>query len=313
VISRSPLGLVGGLPLVLAVALAAGRSATKDTTNVEAEIRITRADTVLGAVANPQRLRVRVEARVDYDSLGRLYYYVYTVYNDATSDSTLDTFALRPIPAGSRIESPKDWTASCCSWEGVPSAVAWTVIGREGEFAPVGFAERAPMARSVANPRPGEAVSGFRLVTRAPPANIRFYAEQFDTLRAGEGDALTPTTIFDHGVQGTIVGPDTTRGAASSRRAPARLDLHYTSESGMPSGEAWITYTVARAQEVQIEICGPDGRPIRTIRRGPARPGAAGATWNGLDGEGKAVAAGPYTWRLSGRTGALEARPIRVP
>ena len=273
-----------------------------------AEMWIDAADSALGAAESPQRMDIRVEARVDYDAASRIYHYAYTVFNEVSSDSCLETFALRPVPEPIGMEGPKNWWADCCSWEGVEPVAVWSVKGEDNEPYPaVGSAQ---LVRSVANPRPGEAVGGFSLKSSAPPVNIRFYAAQFDTLPEGEGDELAAATIFDHGVQGEIVGPDTSR-SASFR--PVRAQLTYRSKSTNPPGEARIHYTVDRTQDIRLEICDQDGRTIRVIRRGHVSAGPAGAIWNGLDRRGMAVPAGSYSWRLSSRAKVFDSRPIRVP
>jgi hypothetical protein len=177
---------------------------------------------------------------------------------------------------------------------------------------PPGYAERGQVSRSVVNPLPGQATSGFVLVTPAPPTNIRFFAEQFDTLREGEGDDLAEPTMFDYGVSGVIVGPDTSR-SPSVRRMHRDSCLRFESESVTPRGGASVSVLVHRACNLTLGVFDSRGRRVRVLRTGRFEEGAWGEVWNGLDDKGSPVTPGTYSFRLFAGGKELDSVSVVVP
>jgi hypothetical protein len=278
------------------------------------EAEISGADSVLHAPERQQRLHLWVRAKVDFDPATRLYTYAYTVRNEATSDSCLETFILAPVSKPVRMESPKHWSGDCCSFEDSRFAANWSVIAEDDEKDPVGYAERGQLSRSVVNPRPGQGTSGFVLVSPAPPTNIRFYAEQFDTLLQGDGDEIAASMIYDYGVTGVIVGPDTSHWA---RSAPVRdrSSLRFESESMAPPGEAtvYLSVRVRGTRKLTLGVFDSHGRCVRRLPAARYETGPWGEVWNGLDDEGRAVTPGTYTFRLLANGKMLSSARVIVP
>jgi flagellar hook assembly protein FlgD len=63
-------------------------------------------------------------------------------------------------------------------------------------------------------------------------------------------------------------------------------------------GTATVTYTLARAGAVELEVYGVDGRRVRRLAGGEQGAGVYRVTWDGRDGSGGRAAAGVYYVRL---------------
>jgi hypothetical protein len=70
-----------------------------------------------------------------------------------------------------------------------------------------------------------------------------------------------------------------------------------------------ISFQLAQAGPVRLEIFDLTGRLVRTLVRGPAPFGSSTATWDGRAEDGSRVIAGVYFCRLS-HSGGDEARAI---
>lgn len=155
-----------------------------------------------------QRVTILVSATAVRDPESGLWTYDYSLTNDSTSQNSLETFALRPIRDPVRIFTPAHWMGSHGT-EGDSTAVAWSVVD---------YGPDPPDWNGVQlylgpfNPRPGQTISGFRIVSREPPSDLQFYAQGFDTLQTGgEEGADSPPTLFEEGVTGTTLGPGPVR------------------------------------------------------------------------------------------------------
>jgi hypothetical protein len=166
--------------------------------------RVLSADSVGMPLHPVQRIALTVSARATYDAVTGLWTYAYSVTNEPASENALDTFALIPMREPERIVSPSHWMGSY-GFDGESTAVAWSVA--DVGPAPAGW-NGVQLFQGPYHPTPGQTVSGFAIVSRQGPANLKFYAQGFDTLQTGgeEGVESAPST-FVEGVTGTTIGP----------------------------------------------------------------------------------------------------------
>ncbi len=166
--------------------------------------RVNYADSTRGPLKPVQKLQLSVSATAAYDSTDHLWTYSYSVHNTASSQNVLDAFAVRPLGRPIRVVSPPHWVAFY-GFDGDSEAVAWSV--KDVGPAPPGWNGLDSFV-GPHHPRPGQTVSGFRILTRGAPVRMSFYAQGFDTLPAGgELEIPSPPTMFQEGVVGTTIGP----------------------------------------------------------------------------------------------------------
>lgn len=117
---------------------------------------------------------------------------------------TLDQFAVRPVRNVIAVISPPHWIGFKGS-DDDSDAVVWSVKDAGPE--PSGW-DGMDLYLGPYNPRPGQLVSGFKIVALQSPTTVSFYAQAFDTLPTRGEDALpSPPTIFQRGVVGATLGP----------------------------------------------------------------------------------------------------------
>jgi len=153
-----------------------------------------------------QNVVVTVHATATQDPTTGWWTYNYSVTNEPASRNALETFAVRPMWKPVQIQSPAHWMVSY-GFEGDSTAVSWSVV--DAGPAPPAW-NGVQLYQGPHHPLPGKTVSGFVIVSRQPPANLSFYAQGFDTLQTGaEDDVESAPSIFEEGVTGTTIGPDT--------------------------------------------------------------------------------------------------------
>ena len=60
----------------------------------------------------------------------------------------------------------------------------------------------------------------------------------------------------------------------------------------------WVSYQLAGAGEVQLDIYNISGQRVRRLQQGPRAPGSHQVLWDGTDESGKNLASGVYFMRL---------------
>jgi hypothetical protein len=71
-----------------------------------------------------------------------------------------------------------------------------------------------------------------------------------------------------------------------------------------------IPFSVTRPTRVKLAVFGENGRHVRTLIDRDLEPGRYQATWDGRDGNGKALRAGVYYYRLQADQTYNEGRAI---
>jgi glucose/arabinose dehydrogenase len=98
----------------------------------------------------------------------------------------------------------------------------------------------------------------------------------------------------------------------SSTGVPPALEHLASFDPPTPSpahGPVRLSYTLARAAEVRLDVYDATGRRVRTVTGATALPpGSHQATWDGRDDDGRAVASGVYLARLVVQGRAYEQR-----
>src|SRR6267143_775160 len=161
--------------------------------------RILYADSALTPLSPVQAIQITVSSSAAYDSTNRHWTYTYAVTNEATSANSLDRFAVRPVQHILSVIAPPHWVGFIGS-DDDSDAVVWSVkdLGPE----PPGWGGM-DLYLGPYHTRPGQSVSGFKIVAVQSPATVSFYAQAFDTLPTGGEDELPPPlTIVERGVTG---------------------------------------------------------------------------------------------------------------
>ena len=127
-------------------------------------------------------------------------------------------------------------------------------------------------------------------------------AGSIDTVQHSITFALPPTL-------GSVYLTSTGTVSVPARNASASWAGPMSPNPGV--GHAAITFNLARAGFVQLEVFGVDGRSIRTLIRGAMPAGRQTAVWDGRDDAGAPVPPGVFLYRLRG-PGLVEIRKLSV-
>jgi hypothetical protein len=221
--------------------------------------------------------------------------YSYSVINEPSSQNALETFVLRPMWKPVQIVAPAHWMGSYGS-EGDSAAVAWSVVDFGPD--PQGW-NGVQLYQGPYHPTPGQTATGFKIVSRQPPANLTFYAQGFDTLQTGgEEDVASAPGVFEEGVTGTTIGPDVNT-IVGDTADPTESGVRFLTPSPNPtSTTVSFAYYLPRPGEVILSVFDVRGRLVRILKQGRQQDGYHSTTWNGLTGDGRRVAAGVYFYRL---------------
>jgi hypothetical protein len=110
----------------------------------------------------------------------------------------------------------------------------------------------------------------------------------------------------------TFVAPSSAANAADvgDDSGPARPAL-LTSPNPFIASTS-LSFTLAQAEAVSLEVYDLSGRLVRSLVRGWLTPGPRRVAWDGRDNGGRRMAPGVYLARLRTRSGAEEARLVKV-
>lgn len=243
-----------------------------------------------------QNIVVTVSASATQNPTTGWWTYNYSVTNEPTSQNALETFVVTPMWKPVQILSPTRWMGSYGS-EGDSTAAAWSVV--DYGPAPPGW-NGVQLYQGPYHPTPGQTVTGFTIVSRQPPTNLSFYAQGFDTLQTGaEEDVESAPSIFDEGVTGTTIGPDihSTVGVGETGQTETSVRFHAPAPNPA-SSSVNFAYYLPRPADVTLSIFDVSGRQVRVLKQGGQIAGYHSTTWNGLNADGRRVAAGVYLYRL---------------
>jgi trimeric autotransporter adhesin len=84
----------------------------------------------------------------------------------------------------------------------------------------------------------------------------------------------------------------------SSRQATPAATLLLAPAPNPFRGRSTLSYSLARAGQVELDIYGVDGRRVRTLVSGAQAPGVYQVSWDGRDADGNAVGAGVFYARM---------------
>jgi hypothetical protein len=134
-------------------------------------------------------------------------------------------------------------------------------------------------------------------------ATIHELVLEADTDGDGTFEPLASTFVAPEPALGGTTGvPGEVRGPRPGLHTSPNPFLAHTS----------LTFTLAQAEPVSLEVYDFSGRLVRSLVRGWLESGPRGVTWDGRDNGGQRAAPGVYFARLRTRSGTLEARLVKV-
>jgi hypothetical protein len=197
--------LIIALATAFATATCSANRSTPAAPRSKASIsRILYADSTSDSLRPVQRIVISVKATATQDSKTGLWTYAYTLRNDVQSRNVIDRFAIRPVSNIVQVIAPPHWLGSH-GYGDDSTTVEWGVIEVGPE--PPGWSGLDTYIGPY-HPRPGETISGFKIVSSKGPQVLSFFAQGFDTLLAGgEEGRESPPDMFMEGVTGETIGP----------------------------------------------------------------------------------------------------------
>lgn len=262
------------------------------------------------AALNPvQSIVITVNASATFDASSNLWTYSYEVVNEVASANALETFALRPMHRPVSIGSPQHWLGTYGT-EGDSTAVGWSVI--DYGLAPPSW-DGAQLFLGPYHPAPGQATSGFSIVSRQGPSTLSFYAQGFDTLQTGGEDGVeSAPTVFAEGVTGNTIGPDVNSvvGVGQEQSENVMVARLLAPAPNPASGSVTFSYSLSAPADIVLSVFDAQGRLVRVLDRRRLPMGYHSSTWSGARANGRPAAAGVYFLKLTANGKSLGERKV---
>ena len=230
------------------------------------------------------------------------YVFSYTVINGPSSIEAIETFGVRPTERVQSVSAPNHWLGFV-GYQGDANAVVWGVA--DSGPGPANW-DGITLQPSEYGIRPGESLSGFTIRADGPVGVGEFYAHEFQPIQSDEDveeDSPLEPTVFSHGPYQQLIDlPNSVPPPTVGTQGPQIDSTRAQASPPWPNpavDRVGMAVFLPKPSHVKVDIVDLAGRRIRIVIDEDLEPGLRRFSWNGLDGGGRAVAAGVYFARTT--------------